>query len=137
MLDTLETGSWLRIQSAEEWQRVDELIKGGDDGIIKDLHICSRDYVDGSGSLFYEGGPDLWLLIQLQDPETPAVEFFIRRMKKFSWDPGNIIEIEALFSASTVRLSLSPSGIDYVVGEEIFYRIAEPPRIGPGIFMPT
>jgi hypothetical protein len=128
------SGEWRQISSEEEWRSLDEIIKGGDDGIIKDLHWSNQAFVDSELQMVFGGEPYVGILVQLQNEPVSSVELVLTGVRKIRLDTTHdlILSVEVL--SDLIILWLSGEGRSQIMGRELFYRIALKPTLGGNRF---
>jgi hypothetical protein len=114
---------WVRIRSIADWTKLDVVACGFHDGVIKELHWSHREYVNLEHKMIYNGGPDVSLLIQLQQRQLPAVEMSCRGVREC------VLSVDAdLYGSMTIEpgeivLYLSRDRKCRIVSEECAYRL--------------
>jgi hypothetical protein len=125
-----QENGWIKIASIDDWGSVDGLIKGGHDGVIKDLHWSHGEYVDPELNMVFDGKPTIWILLQLQNEPVSSAEFLLTGVEEFHLSLQHELVFGAEIRPESVNLQLSGNGRSYIQAQEIFYRIPEPPLLG-------
>jgi hypothetical protein len=125
-----QENGWLKITSIEEWGNVDDLIKGGHDGVIKDLHWSHGEYVDTGLNMVFGGDPTVWILIQLQCETVSSIEFLLKGVQELHLNVRDELIMGVDINENSICLNLSGHGQNKIVAREILYRISQPPLLG-------
>ena len=125
---------WCRLESEVNWRELEGLVAGFHDGVIKEMHWLHGEYVNRSLEMVYAGKPSLWMLIQLQLSETPAVEIRFHGVSECSVSAARELEPTVNFERDSIALALSSDGHDRVVAERCEYRLGGLELLGPGTF---
>jgi hypothetical protein len=125
-----QENNWLRIRSNAEWKDVDDIIRGGHDGVIKDLHWTSCDYVDENLNMIFGARPKIWLLLQLQNKPVSSIEFLLTGVEEIYLNPQNELFISEEINEDTAVISLSHFADSRIKASCILYRIPDRPMLG-------
>lgn len=126
----LSENNWTKIESEEIWSKVDDLVKGGHDGVIKDLHWSHGEYVDKDLNMIFDGRPTVWLLLQLQNEPVSSIEFLLKEVEEIRLNPENELMLSAEIDDKAATLYLSELKQSYVKATALFYAIPEPSKLG-------
>jgi hypothetical protein len=125
----------LPLASESDWQTLDEAVYGFHDSVIKEARWSRKEYVNNSLQMVNAGLPNLWVLIQIQFRDFPAVELIFHGVKEFSITTSQ--EVEPTFRAGRDGITFCFSGssnYNYVEAERCEYRILDSSWLGPGPF---
>lgn len=121
---------WKPIDSAVGWDKLNDLLGGFHDGVVREGLLIQEDYVDSSLHMVYGGKPSLYVSVQFQNETCPVVQFRFEGLQQLDFmvdrdtGPG---EIEISGSCKTFRfLSLR------LAAERCSYRILGREFLGPG-----
>lgn len=129
-----DSGEWRQVRSRNDWNVLDDLIRGGDDGIIKDLHWSNQVFVDSELRMVFDGEPYIGLLIQLQNKPFASVEIVVTDVKELMLDTTHDLSLEIIIEQESITLWLSGEGRSRIVGRELFYRLPDRPILGANQF---
>ena len=132
--ESLRLAGWHEIETEDTWNHLDESIKGGEDGLLKDFHLSHQTYVNKDLNMVFEGLASVWLLLQLQNEPVSSVEFLITEVQSFQIDLNHDLSVTLRFLDDAVTLSLSYTGTSRITGRQIYYRIPTPSLLGNGQF---
>lgn len=133
----LNARGWFRISNLADWRGLDELLLGGEDGVIKEAHFSQGEYVDNDLNMVYDQSPSIQMLIQMQNERVPSAEFLFGAVKEISLYTTQELELSAVFSDEGVTVFFSnvgdlasPANPSKIVCGTVYYRIPDPPLLG-------
>lgn len=128
--------SWYPIRTQADWDRLNAYVCGFHDGVIKEMHWSHGEFVDLAGEMVYGGRPTLWILVQLQLLDFPAVELRFAGVTRCSISTDYELEVSARVDSSCIKFSLSSAGSNLIIAESCDYRFAGADLLGAGPFAP-
>jgi len=130
----LNSGEWRQVLSEEDWTALDDLIKGGDDGVIKDLHWSNQVFVDSDRRMVFDGEPYVGILVQLQNGPVSSVELILTGVREIRLDTTHDLVMRVDVRLELITLWLSGEGRSRIVGREFFYRLPAKAILGADRF---
>lgn len=125
---------WVAVKSEAEWVRLESLVGGFHDGVIKEAQWSHGNYVNRSFEMVYAAKPRLWMLIQLQLPEIPTVEMRFLGVQECCILAMKELDATMTLESNAIVISLSSDGKSRIVAEECEYRLSGGGLLGAGPF---
>lgn len=136
-----QSDGWQKIANASGWSELDDLLLGGEDGVIKEVQFSSGEFVDVNLNMNYMNAPRIWMLVQSQNENVPTVEFLFDNVYEVTILPNYELALSTTFNEERVTLFFSGSdkmdavpSVPKIVCSSMFYRIPQTPLLGPGGF---
>jgi len=134
MTHGIQLDTWYRITTVDDWRKLNDLVAGFHDGVLKELHWTHSEYVNQEFEMVYVENPRVWLLVQLQSQETPAVEMRFGGVTECTVNAARELESSISIESKSIMFSLSADGASRVVAETCEYRLRGLEMLGSGPF---
>src|SRR5215468_10308233 len=115
MTHGIQLDTWYRITTVDDWRKLNDLVAGFHDGVLKELHWTHSEYVNQEFEMVYVENPRVWLLVQLQSQETPAVEMRFGGVTECTVNAARELESSISIESKSIMFSLSADGASRVV----------------------